>query len=103
MPQTALSQKEIPSYVAAQEVCDIPDEVWYELLAGQHPIAVWRDYRGIAPRDLAVRVGISVESLMAIERDELPVAWPLVHKLAIALQVDEAILARPRVDMRCLA
>ncbi|MBO1909685.1 helix-turn-helix transcriptional regulator [Microvirga sp. 3-52] len=46
----------------------IPAEFANRILGGESPARVWREYRGLTAKELAVQVGISEADLGQIER-----------------------------------
>ncbi len=54
------------AYFAGREFM-VPDEIMRRELAGESPIKLWREHRGLTQQELAKRVGISKPYLSQIE------------------------------------
>jgi DNA-binding XRE family transcriptional regulator len=54
------------AYTAGREFL-VPDEIMQRELAGESPIKLWREHRGLTQQELATRVGISKPYLSQIE------------------------------------
>ena len=65
-----------------------PREVVDQLLAGQNPVKVYRNYRGLTQQQLAETVGINPVYLSQIERGDRTGAIKTLATIARALQVD---------------
>jgi ribosome-binding protein aMBF1 (putative translation factor) len=65
-----------------------PIAVTKRLLAGDVPVRVWREHRGLSARSLASRAGISAAYLCQIETGKKPGSFDAMAKLARALGVD---------------
>lgn len=65
----------------------VPARIADRLLAGEHPIKVWRTYRGIKARTLAESAGISAAFLSQIERGEREGSLETMRRIATALGV----------------
>jgi DNA-binding Xre family transcriptional regulator len=66
----------------------VPVEIADRLLAGEHPVAVWRSYRKLTLTSLAERAGIGKGYLSQIERGGRTGTLDTMRKLATALDVD---------------
>jgi DNA-binding Xre family transcriptional regulator len=68
----------------------LPVEAVERLLAGEHPVRIWREHRGLTARALAERAGLSAADLSEIEtgtkRGSVDAVLAIV-KLARALDV----------------
>lgn len=73
--------------LAAGEEELVPDEVAGRLLAGDNPIRVWREYRGLTISTLAARAGIGQPYLSEIETGKKEGGISTMKKLAAALGV----------------
>ena len=62
-------------------------ELVKRLFAGEHPIAIWREHRGMTREELAAATGIAPDCLVAIETGRHPGNFDDVAKLASALRV----------------
>ena len=74
--------------VAAGEDEYVPIELSKRLMAGEVPVRVWREHRGLSARALAARAGISAAYLSQIETGKKPGSFDAMAKLARALNVD---------------
>ena len=71
----------------------VPSAIADRLLEGEHPVKVWREYRGLTLRSLADPCGVSDSAISQIERGKNSPSARLLQKLADALRVDmEALL-----------
>ncbi len=66
----------------------LPADVVDRLIAGEHPLRVWRQHRGMTLKVLATEAGVSIAHISDIERGEREGKLPLLRKLAAALSVD---------------
>ncbi len=66
----------------------IPSEFVDRLIDGENPIRVWRDFRGMASKDLAKTVGISAAYLSEIETGKKEGSLSVFRNIAKALRVD---------------
>ena len=57
------------------------------LIAGEHPVRIWRAHRGLTPRDLAERAGVSRSYLVEIETGRKPGSVAAFRRLAAALDL----------------
>ena len=79
---------------AMQRVLDDPDEesvpieVVDRLLAGESPVRVWREFRGMKGVELAAAAGVAASYLSAIETRKKPGSINAMKRLAAALRVD---------------
>lgn len=65
----------------------IPSEVVYALLDGDHPIKVWREYRGLTQGELAIRAGISVPYLSQLETGKRKGSFGVISSIARVLEI----------------
>jgi ribosome-binding protein aMBF1 (putative translation factor) len=72
---------------AGEDEC-VPVELTRRLMAGEVPVRVWREHRGLSGRALAARAGISPAYLSQIETGRKPGSFAAMAKLARALGVD---------------
>jgi DNA-binding Xre family transcriptional regulator len=80
--------REAEARVAAGEDEYVPIELTRRLMAGEVPVRVWREHRGLSARTLAGRAGISAAYLSQIETGKKPGSFEAMAKLARALDVD---------------
>ena len=71
----------------------IPSEVVFAILDGEHPIKVWREYRGLTQQQLADKVKISKPYLSQIETGKRTGTTDVLSTIAKALDVslDEVV------------
>lgn len=72
---------------AAATVDYLPGELLTRLVAGEHPIRVWRTHRGLTREALAAAAGVSPSYLSEIETRRKPGSLAAMMKLAAALRV----------------
>jgi ribosome-binding protein aMBF1 (putative translation factor) len=80
--------REAEARVAEGEDEYLPIELTKRLMAGEVPVRVWREHRGLSARALARRAGISAAYLSQIETGKKPGSFDAMAKLARALGVD---------------
>jgi len=80
--------REAEARVEAGEDEYVPIELTGRLVAGEVPVRVWREHRGMSRRALAGRAGISAAWLSQIETGRKPGSFDAMAKLARALGVD---------------
>jgi DNA-binding Xre family transcriptional regulator len=89
---------EVEARVAAGESEYIPLGVVERLMAGEHPVRVWREHRNMTGRKLAAAAGIPASYLCEIEAGRKPGSFDAMAKLAAALGVDMEDLQAWRQD-----
>jgi len=65
----------------------IPAEFAKRLIAGESPVRVWREYRGVSQQDLAAKAGVSAAYLSQIESGAREGRIAAMRRLADALNV----------------
>ena len=80
--------REAEARVEAGEDEYVPIALTRRLMAGEVPVRVWREHRGLSARALARRAGISAAYLSQIETAKKPGSFDAMAKLARALGVD---------------
>ncbi len=73
---------------AAREEESFPIELADRLLAGESPLRVWREYRGLTLQALADACGVSRQMLSMIEHGRSAPSVSLLSRLAVALRCD---------------
>jgi DNA-binding XRE family transcriptional regulator len=88
---------DIRAYDAAKAKAQefVPAAIADRLIAGENPVRVWREYRGLTPTVLAERVGITPPYLSQLEHDRRRASHVVLRRLATALQVDIDDLVKP--------
>lgn len=84
----AMQIREAEARVAAGEDEYVPVELTRRFMAGEVPVRVWRQHRGMSARALAARAGISAAYLSQIETGKKPGSFDAMANLARALDVD---------------
>jgi DNA-binding Xre family transcriptional regulator len=77
----------------------LPAEMVARLLAGEHPVRVWRAHRCLTRQALAAKAGIAPSYVSEIETGRKPGSFDAIAKLAAALDIsldDLAAWLRPR-------
>ena len=83
---------------AAATADHMPGELVARLVAGEHPIRIWRLHRGLTREALAAAAGVSPSYLTEIETGRKPGSLHAMMKLAAALRIsldDIAAWLRP--------
>ena len=73
----------------------IPSEVTYALLDGEHPIRVWREYRGFTQQRVAGEAGISKPYLSQLESGQRKGKVEVLAAVAKVLNVSLDDLVNP--------
>jgi DNA-binding Xre family transcriptional regulator len=84
----AVQVREAEARVAAGDDEYVPIELTRRLMAGEVPVRVWREHRGLSARALASRAGISAAYLSQIETGKKPGSFGAMAKVARALGVE---------------
>jgi len=79
------------AYSAGREFL-IPDEIVRRELAGESPIKLWREHRGLTQQDVALRAGISKPYLSQIETGKRQGTVETLLAIALALDLPFDIL-----------
>ncbi len=66
----------------------VPGEVVHALVAGEPPVRVWREYRGLTQAQLAERAGVIQGAVVQIENGQRQGSVAMLCKLVRALNVD---------------
>ncbi len=74
--------------LAAGEEEYVPAEILDRLLAGESPLKIWRQYRGLGGAELADKVGTTHASISRIENGSQNPPAAMWRKLATVLKVD---------------
>ncbi len=83
----AALQRAVKRYAAGEEEA-IPAAVVDRLLAGESPVRVWREYRGLTAAMLAEIIGVTPAHISKLETGKGEPSISLLRKLAAALDVD---------------
>jgi DNA-binding XRE family transcriptional regulator len=73
--------------VEAAQADYLPIELVERLIAGEHPVRVWRTHRGLTRKALATTAGVDPNSLTEIETRKQTGSFDALAKLARALRV----------------
>ena len=76
----------------------LPIELYDRLLAGEHPVRIWREQRKLALSALAAKAGMARAYLSEIENRKKPGSVAALQRLAKTLDVSLDDLVRPRND-----
>ncbi len=66
----------------------VPLAVMKRLVGDESALKVWREYRGITPKKLSEKTGISVSIISKIENNKQDIDLPKLKKLTQALVLD---------------
>lgn len=76
----------------------VPAEIVNRLLAGETPVRVWREYRGLTQAELAARSVLSQSYIAMLERGARRGTTDKLHRLAQTLELDPEDLLPERPD-----
>nr|WP_298689546.1 helix-turn-helix transcriptional regulator [uncultured Dongia sp.] len=79
--------------VRAGTIETFPGELVGRLIAGENPVRIFREFRGMTGEQLAAKVGISRPYLTQIETGKREAMFPVMAKIARALDVSLDLLA----------
>ena len=82
-PAPPVQHPPIPQSQGAQEL--FPHVVVDRLMAGQSPVQIYREYRGMTREALAQKAGVSIETLASLEAG---IDMIVLRKIADALEID---------------
>lgn len=88
----AQERREAEQGVAAARADYLPGRLVDRLLAGESPVRVWREHRGMTSRRVATEAGVSVSYLSEIETGHKPGS-------PIALRAVAQVLRVPMADL----
>jgi DNA-binding XRE family transcriptional regulator len=80
--------RDVERRVAAGETEYVPAAVVDRLAAGENPVRVWREHRGMSGRALAEAAHIPASYLCEIEAGRKPGSFQAMAAIAAALRVD---------------
>lgn len=86
--QDALRITEARAAIASGAEELMPDAVVARLVAGENPVKVWRDHRGLTQARLAAQAGVTQAYLSDIEAGKKSGSAKILKALAQALGVD---------------
>lgn len=66
----------------------IPVEWVDRLLNGEHPISIWREYRGLTQQQLAAHCAVNIDYIEQIEMRQCQPSLMVLRKMAQVLKVD---------------
>lgn len=66
----------------------LPVALYRRIRAGEHPVRVWREHRGLGLNALARNAGMSAPYLSEIENGTKPGSTAAMKKIAAALEID---------------
>lgn len=85
--QDADAVREFERKLATGEEELIPDEVVARIIDGENRVRVWREYRGLAARDLAAKAAVSTAYLSQIETGARDGSFDTIRRIAAALGI----------------
>ena len=88
----AQERREAEQGVAAARADYLPGALVDRLLAGESPVRVWREHRGMTSRRVATEAGVSVSDLSEIETGRKPGSPTALRAVAQVLRVPMADL-----------
>ena len=80
--------QDIADAKSSRDAETFPVELADRLLAGESPLKVWRDYRGLTLQTLAERCGVTRQMLSMVEHAKAKPSTDLLAKLAAVLGCD---------------
>jgi DNA-binding Xre family transcriptional regulator len=86
------------TYLRTRDQPTVPDAVLGRLLAGDRPMRVWREFRGLTLRALAAQTGIAASTLSEIETGVTDGSLRTLRRIATALDVAIDDLIPPGED-----
>ncbi|HTO33796.1 MAG TPA: helix-turn-helix transcriptional regulator [Pararhizobium sp.] len=91
-----LAVKAYEARVAAGEEERVPVEFVDRLIDGEHPVRVWRDFRGLSAKDLAAAAGISTAYISEIETGKKEGSISVLKAIAkvLHLNLDDVVPTR---------
>ena len=94
MTAASINKDDIASYEAARAEGGgrIPSEVIDRLIDGEHPIRVFRTWRGFNQKNLAIAVGIAPAYLSQLENNVRNASNATLRAIADELNIDFALL-----------
>ena len=66
----------------------IPGELVRRLAAGEQPLRLWREHRGLSTAALAQAAGLDEALILGLEAGDIPLEEPIQTTLALALKID---------------
>ena len=85
--QRLAEAEDLRDVAGARAEDEIPLELAERLWAGEHPVRVWREHRGLSQGALAERAGLPQPTIAMIETAKRRGTTAQMHKLAKALNV----------------
>jgi hypothetical protein len=83
------------AFAATRDHEALPDEIAGRLLAGESPVRVWREYRGLSLRALAALAHVSPSALSDLETGKSEGRTRVLRRLAVALGISLDDLVPP--------
>jgi DNA-binding XRE family transcriptional regulator len=71
----------------------VPGEILERLVEGHNPLRVWREHRGLSQADLAVRAGLSQQTISMLETGRRKGTLDHLRRLAETLDLSLDVLA----------
>jgi hypothetical protein len=86
--EDVVAARQVEARVAGGESEYLPSEMVDRMIAGESPIRVWREHRGLSALQLASAARISEANLGRLERGDEAGSLLVLRRLARALRVD---------------
>lgn len=83
-----LSDEELFDRAVAEDEESFPVAVAERLLAGENPVRVYREHRGLSPNQLAEAANVSAAELLKVEAGEHTRSTGTLAAIAKALRID---------------
>jgi DNA-binding XRE family transcriptional regulator len=88
MLQDIRDYREAKALIESGEEELLPAHVTFSIIAGENPVKVWREYRGLTQKQLAEAAGISAAYLSQIETGKRNGKTAVLQAIARALNLD---------------
>jgi len=86
--QDALKEINDSSSIRAKRRAELPPVLTERLKAGENPIRVWREHRGLKQKELAAQIGITAPYLSQLEKGDRKGSVDVLRRLAVFLHLD---------------
>jgi len=86
--QNALNEMRDSHAMRIKRRAELPAEMTERLKAGDNPIRVWREHRGLKQKELAAEIGITAPYLSQLEKGDRKGSVDVLRRLAVYLHLD---------------
>jgi DNA-binding XRE family transcriptional regulator len=97
LTRLAEAMRDIESYDAALADAGetVPHDIMRRLVAGEHPLKVWREYRGLSQAALADQAGVDKTQLSQMEAGRKGGSVQVYRRLAdvLGVEIDDLVVA----------